>query len=53
MYANCTQNAIMPSVLLDSMLDQHSSDNEILFHPGDNHFNTTSELDDTVPLNEC
>ncbi|KAL3885738.1 hypothetical protein ACJMK2_025781 [Sinanodonta woodiana] len=52
MYANCTQNAIMPSVLLDSMLDQHSSDNEILFHSGDNHFNTTSELDDTVPLNE-
>ncbi|KAL3879036.1 hypothetical protein ACJMK2_031350 [Sinanodonta woodiana] len=52
MYANCTQNAIMPSILLDSMLDQHSSDNEILFHSGDNHFNTTSELDDTVPLNE-
>ncbi|KAL3876491.1 hypothetical protein ACJMK2_034334 [Sinanodonta woodiana] len=42
----------MLSVLLDSMLDQHSSDNEILFHPGDNHFNMTSELDDTVPLNE-
>ncbi|KAL3854228.1 hypothetical protein ACJMK2_013503 [Sinanodonta woodiana] len=31
------------------MLDQHSSDNEILFNPGDNHFN---KLDDTVPLNE-
>ncbi|KAL3864152.1 hypothetical protein ACJMK2_005858 [Sinanodonta woodiana] len=33
MYANFTQN--------------HSSDNQILFHPGDNHFNTTSELNDT------
>ncbi|KAL3864146.1 hypothetical protein ACJMK2_005852 [Sinanodonta woodiana] len=34
MYGDFTQN--------------HSSDNQILFQPGDNHLNTTSELDDTI-----